>query len=81
MKVVEDEISIRQDMDRVIEKVHVLRADSSNRCKRMKFCEREWKERGNWQDKNGRNSQRKDPRTFEENSQGRDPRTPKRNSQ
>ena len=37
----EEEISIRQEMDRKIEKVHVHHADSSNTCKRMKFCDRE----------------------------------------
>ena len=46
VKAVEEEISIRQEMDRIIEKVLVLHADSSNKCKRMKFCEREWKEGG-----------------------------------
>ena len=34
-----------------IEKVHVHHADSSNRCRRMKFCEREWKEGGDWPEK------------------------------
>ena len=76
VKVVEEEISIRLEMDRMIENFHLPHADSSNRWKRMKFCEREWKEIGDWQEKEGRTSLGKDPRTFEENSQGRDPRTP-----
>ena len=44
-------------MDQIIEKVHVLHADSSNRCKMMKLCERGWKEREDWREKKGRNSQ------------------------
>ena len=75
VKAVEQEISIRQEMDRIIEKVHVPHVDSSNRCKRMKFCGIEWKERGDWQEKKGRNSQGKTQALFEENSQGRDART------
>ena len=33
--------------------------------------EREWKERGDWQEKKRENTQEKDPRTVEQNSQGR----------
>ena len=49
---------------------------TTRRQQRMKFCEREWKERGDWREKKGRNKQGKDPRTFEEeNSQEKDPST------
>ena len=58
VKVVEAEISIREEMDRTNEKVLVPHADSSNRCKRMKFCERELEEGGDWQERERRNSQR-----------------------
>ena len=76
----------RQEMDRILEKVSVPGADSSNRCRRMKLREREWKERRDWREENGRNSQGKDARTLKRtvrvgtlepqkrNSQGKDPR-------
>ena len=71
VKAVEEEISIRQEMDRILEKVLVPRADSSSRCRRMKFCESEWKEEGDWQERKRRNSQGKFPRTLEDDSQVR----------
>ena len=49
VKAVEEEISIRHEMDRIIEEVHVSHAGGSNRCKRRKFCERESEEGGDWQ--------------------------------
>ena len=51
VKSMEEEISIRQEMDRKLNKVLVHRADSSSRCRRMKFCESEWKEGGDWQER------------------------------
>ena len=40
-----------------------------------------WRKVSGWQERRSRNSQGKDPRTFEENSQGGDPSTPEENSQ
>ena len=51
MKAVEEEISIRQEMHLSIEKVRVHHADSSNRCKRMKFCDGERKQGQHWQER------------------------------
>ena len=45
VRAVEEEISIRQEMDHKIEKVLVPHADSSNICERMKCCEREKKKK------------------------------------
>ena len=74
VEAVEKEISIRQELDHMIEKVPAPRVDSSNRRRRMKTCERGWKG-GDLQERKCKNSQEKDPRTFEENSQGKDPST------
>ena len=52
-------------MDRELEKDLVHRADSSNRCMRMKCCESEWKEGGVWQERKTETARRNDPRTFE----------------
>ena len=56
VRVVEQKISIRQEMDRILEKVPVHRADSRNRCRRMTFCESRWKEGEDWQERKGRTS-------------------------
>ena len=49
VKAVEEEISIRRKMDRMIEKVHALHAGGGMRYKRMKTCERGRKGEGDWQ--------------------------------
>ena len=42
----------------------VPRTESSNRCRRMKFCERRRKEGRFWQERKRRNNQEKDPSTL-----------------
>ena len=78
VRAVEEEISTRKEMDRILENVLVHRADSSNRCVRMKFCVSDWKVEEVWQERTRRDSQEMDLRTMEEHSLGRDPRTPQR---
>ena len=75
VKAVEQNISTRQEMGRILEELPIPRADSSNRCRRMKFCENrgKWEEFGRRETKG--NIQGEDPRTFEENSQVNDTRT------
>ena len=69
VKAVEEEISIRHEMDRIIEEVRVSHAGSSNRCKRRKFCERESEEGGDWQ--------REKEETARERTQGSEKKTAK----
>ena len=65
VRAVEQDISTRQERNRILEKVSVLPADSSNKCRRMYMCGSRWEGRGDWQETKRRNSQEKDPSTFE----------------
>ena len=53
---VEEEISIRQETNRMIEKVHVPLAGGGIRYKRMKTCDRVWRPRGDWAKRKSKNS-------------------------
>ena len=81
VKAVEEEISTRQETDCMLEKVPVLRAGDEIRWKRVRTCDRGWKEGEYWQKIKFKKDQEKDPKTFEENSQGKDPSTSEGRSQ
>ena len=68
----EEAISTRQETDCMLETAPVPRAGNEIRWKRMNTCDRGWREGEHWQKERSKNSQGKDPKTFEENSQGGD---------
>ena len=76
VKAVEEDISIRQELDHTIETDLAPQlsrpADRNNSLKRTEFSEG-IKEQKDDHQKSKRTSARRDPRTLEENSQGRDP--------
>ena len=63
-KAVEEEISIRQGLVRMLQKVLALRAGSSLRCRRMKTCERGWREGGDWQERERKTAGERTQRPF-----------------
>ena len=79
----EEEIPARQEMERMLEIALVPRVGNMARWRMMDSCDKGWKEGEHWQNekKKVKNSQGKDPRTFEGHSQGQDPRTFNGNSQ
>ena len=58
----EKEISVRHELDRMLEKVPAPRVDSSNRCRRMKTCERGCKGGGDWQERKSKKQPGKGPK-------------------
>ena len=74
----EEEITARRQIVRMLETALVPRVGNMARWRRMDSCEKGRRAREHWQKEKGKNSQGKDPKTFQ--GKGRDRSTRERNS-